>query len=62
VVTEQAVLDVWPGVEADFEAAFAEATKIISSMKGFLLLGLHRCIERGSRYLPLATTPATPPR
>jgi len=32
VVTEQAVLDVRPGVEAVFEAAFAEPTKIISSM------------------------------
>jgi heme-degrading monooxygenase HmoA len=47
VATEQAVLDVRPGAEAEFEATFAEATKIISSMMSFLSLGLHRCIERG---------------
>jgi heme-degrading monooxygenase HmoA len=32
VITEQAVLDVKAGSESDFEAAFAEAQAIISSM------------------------------
>jgi heme-degrading monooxygenase HmoA len=53
VITEQAVLDVKPGRESGFEAAFAEAQAIISSMPGFLSLELHRCIERPSRYLML---------
>jgi heme-degrading monooxygenase HmoA len=53
VITEQAVLDVKPGSESEFEAAFAEAQAIISSMPGFLSLELHRCIERPSRYLLL---------
>jgi heme-degrading monooxygenase HmoA len=47
------VLVVRPGAETEFEAAFADASKIISSTKGFLPLGLHRCIERGSHYLLL---------
>jgi heme-degrading monooxygenase HmoA len=49
MITEQAVLDVKPGSESDFEAAFAEAQALISSMPGFLSLELHRCIERPSR-------------
>ncbi len=53
MITEQAVLDVRPGSESDFEAAFAEAQVIISSMPGFLSLELHRCIEQPSRYLLL---------
>ena len=32
MVLEVAILDVKPGLEADFEAAFAEAQAIISSM------------------------------
>jgi heme-degrading monooxygenase HmoA len=50
---EQAVLDVKPGLEAEFEKAFADAKKIISSMPGFESLHLHRSIERPSRYLLL---------
>ena len=52
-VLEQAVLDVRPGQEADFEAAFAEAKAIIAAMPGFLSLRLLRCVEAQSRYLLL---------
>jgi heme-degrading monooxygenase HmoA len=53
VITEQAVLDVRPGRESEFELAFAEAKTIIASIPGFDSLQLHRCIERSSRYLLL---------
>ena len=54
MILEHAPLDVVPGREAEFEAAFAEAKAIISSMPGFVRLRLERCIERPSRYLLLA--------
>jgi heme-degrading monooxygenase HmoA len=53
MILEHAPLDVKAGQEPAFEAAFAEARKIISSMPGFLSLRLERCIERRSRYLLL---------
>jgi heme-degrading monooxygenase HmoA len=52
---EQAVLDVKPGLEAEFEAAFGEAKEIVSSMPGFDSLRLHRCIETPHRYLLLVS-------
>ena len=54
MILEHAPLDVIPGREQDFEAAFAEAKAIISSMPGFRTLRLERCIERPNRYLLLA--------
>jgi len=54
VILEHAPLDVIPGREQEFEAAFAEAKAIISSMPGFRTLRLERCIERPNRYLLLA--------
>jgi len=53
VILESAVLNVRPGRESDFEAAFGEAKAIISSMPGFIDLELQRCIEARSRYLLL---------
>ena len=53
MVLEHALLDVRPGQTAAFEAAFAEAKSIISSVPGFLSLRLERCIERRERYLLL---------
>jgi heme-degrading monooxygenase HmoA len=53
VITEQAVLDVRPGREAEFEAAFAQARAIIASMPGFDSLRLLRCLETPHRYLLL---------
>lgn len=53
MITEQAILDVRPGRERDFESAFAEAKALIASMRGFESLQLHRCIERSNRYLLL---------
>ena len=53
MITEQAVLDVKPGREAEFEAAFATAKTIIAASPGFASLQLLRCIEAPSRYLLL---------
>lgn len=53
VVLEIAVLDVKPGQEQDFEAAFAKAQTIISSIKGYQSHQLQRCIESSSRYVLL---------
>jgi heme-degrading monooxygenase HmoA len=53
MILEVATLDVIAGEEMKFEAAFAEAKAIISSMGGFRSLRLQRCIEQTSRYLLL---------
>lgn len=53
VVLEHARLCVVPGDAPAFEAAFAEAKKIISTMPGFLGLTLSRCVEQTGIYLLL---------
>jgi len=53
MILEVAILDVRPGQEARFEAAFAEAQAIIASMPGYLSHQLQRCLESASRYLLL---------
>ena len=53
MILESAQLDVKADREAAFEAAFDEAKGIISSMPGFIMLELQRCIENRRRYLLL---------
>jgi heme-degrading monooxygenase HmoA len=53
MILESATLDVRPGQEPQFEAAFGSAKAIIASMPGFISLELHRCLERRGRYLLL---------
>lgn len=53
MILEQVVLDVVPGQEEAFDAAFADAKGIIASSPGFLGLRLHRCIEQAHRFLLL---------
>ncbi len=53
MILEVAVLDVIPGQEADFEAAFATASGIISAMPGYLSHQLQHCLEKHNRYLLL---------
>ncbi len=48
-----AVLNVRPGQARDFEAAFAEARRIIASMAGHQRHELRRCVEVEDRYLLL---------
>jgi len=54
VILEVAMLNVIPGEERAFEAAFAEAATIIASMDGYLDHELQRCVEDRSKYLLLA--------
>ena len=53
MILEVAVLDVRPGQETDFEAAFAEASAIIARAKGYCGHELQRCLEKTNRYLLL---------
>jgi heme-degrading monooxygenase HmoA len=53
MILETARLDVIPGREAEFEAAFAQAQTIIAGMPGYLGHDLQRCVEHDSRYLLL---------
>ena len=53
MILEVATLDVRPGQEASFEAAFGDASRIIISMHGYVSHELQRCVEKNSRYLLL---------
>jgi heme-degrading monooxygenase HmoA len=53
MVLESALLQVRPGQEADFEAAFRTAQALVASIPGYRVHGLHRCIERPGAYLLL---------
>jgi heme-degrading monooxygenase HmoA len=53
MILESARLDVLPGHEDAFLAAFAEARPLIEAQRGFRTLELRRCLDdgRGSRFL-----------
>ncbi len=53
MILEAAMLQVKPGQESDFEAAFRDASRIIASMPGYIAHELHRCIEVNGKYLLL---------
>jgi heme-degrading monooxygenase HmoA len=53
MILEAVFLPVIPGKEAEFEAAFKQASLIIASMKGYISHELQRCIEAPSKYLLL---------
>lgn len=53
MILEVATLDVRPGREAAFEAAFREASAIIAGMPGYVSHQLQRCLEHSSRYVLL---------
>jgi len=53
LILEVAILDVKPGQEQQFEHAFEQAQKIISSMAGYLSHQLQKCIENNNRYILL---------
>ena len=53
MILEVAILDVIPGRENEFEAAFAKASPIIASMEGYLWHQLQHCVEAENRYLLL---------
>lgn len=53
MILEVAMLNVRPGQEEAFEAAFAEAQHIIASMTGYLGHELQRCLEVPNKYVLL---------
>ena len=53
MILEAAILQVKQGLSSEFEAAFAEAQSIISSMKGYKGHRLQKCVEESDKYLLL---------
>jgi heme-degrading monooxygenase HmoA len=53
LILEVAVLNIKPGLAADFEATFLVAAKIIVSMPGYISHELQRCLETENRYILL---------
>ena len=53
MILEVAILDVIPGQEQDFEAAFSKASHIISSTRGYISHQLQKCVEKQNRYILL---------
>ncbi|MBT3338969.1 MAG: antibiotic biosynthesis monooxygenase [Anaerolineae bacterium] len=51
MILEVATLNIKPGLDIEFETAFGEAQKIISSAKGYLSHQLQRCLENESKYI-----------
>jgi len=50
MILEIAILNVRPGLEDEFETAFAQASRIIASMPGYVSHQLQRCVETSNRY------------
>lgn len=50
MILEVAILNVRPGQESSFEAAFGEARAIISASPGFVGLELQHCLEVPNQY------------
>lgn len=53
MILEVATSDVGKGTCEDFEAAFREASPIITSIPGYISHELRRCIENPNRYVLL---------
>lgn len=53
MILEVAHLQLIPGQEREFEAAFAQAQAIIEAMDGYISHDLQRCLEDASHYLLL---------
>jgi heme-degrading monooxygenase HmoA len=53
MILEVAILNVIPGQEHEFQAAFVKASTIISSMPGYVSHQLQRCLETQNRYILL---------
>ena len=53
MILEAVMLQVKQGMEGEYEVAFREASKIISSMKGYISHELQRCMEVKGKYLLL---------
>ena len=50
MILEIALLQIRPGLTDEFEAAFAQAQRIIAAMPGHVRHDLQRCVEDDHRY------------
>ena len=55
MILEAVMLQVKPGSEDDYEETFRTASKIISSMPGYVSHDLQRCMEVKGKYLLLVS-------
>jgi heme-degrading monooxygenase HmoA len=53
MILEVAILHVIPGQGVEFEKNFKKASKIISSMKGYINHELQKCMEEPNKYVLL---------
>lgn len=53
MILEAVMLQVRPDMEQEYEEAFRQASKIISSMNGYISHELQRCMEIEGKYLLL---------
>ena len=53
MILEVAILDIRVGQEGEFQAAFAAASPIISSMPGYISHQLQHCLEKHNRFILL---------
>jgi heme-degrading monooxygenase HmoA len=53
MILEVAILDVKPGLAAEFEAHFKLASPLISDTPGYISHELQRCLETANRYILL---------
>ena len=55
MILEAVMLQVRPGSETEFEAAFRQAGQYIAATPGYKRHELQRCLEVGGKYLLLVT-------
>ena len=53
MILEVAILDLKPGIDREFEAAFKVASNIIVGMPGYIAHELQHCLENRDRYILL---------
>jgi heme-degrading monooxygenase HmoA len=53
MILEVAVLDIGNGTCEEFEAAFHQASPLISCIPGYISHELRRCLEKSNRYILL---------
>lgn len=53
MILEVAILNIKPGLSAEFEAAFNTASPCITAISGYISHELQRCLETPNRYLLL---------
>jgi heme-degrading monooxygenase HmoA len=53
MILEVAILNIKAGLSAEFEINFQKAKKIISSIKGYILHQMKKCIEKENKHILL---------